>query len=293
MIKNKKDMEEKIERIKRIFEKFGSFDEEPILLQGGRGTVYKSGDKIIKPVDNELENKEISLLMSTKVKSTNELRFSNPIRSTNDNWIEDGYVCWSYLDGKECVGRYDEKIKICTLYSEAFKDIEQPEFCKNMPRNAWNIADEMVWDENIKNLKFEPKFSEIVHQIIDKFLPINFQNQIIHGDIGGNILFSEIGNPPAVIDLTFYWRPYYFTHAFLVVDSISWCDADPIELYGYVKDYPDIDQLLYRAALRRILEQQEHYHFGKNFDLCYTEAFCFITTLKKLKLLDFKNQKTI
>lgn len=70
-----------------------------------------------------------------------------------------------------------------------------------------------------------------------------------------------------------------------MVDSISWVGADATELYGYVKHLPNIDQLLLRAALRRILEQQEHFYVGKDLEEAYKEAQNYIPTLKKLNLL--------
>ena len=90
---------------------------------------------------------------------------------------------------------------------------------------------------------------------------------------------------PSVIDLTFYWRPYYYTHSLLVVDSISWENANEKELYNLVKDFPNIDQLILRAALRRILEQQEHFKVGKDLELSLREANEYIKTLNKLGLI--------
>jgi prepilin-type processing-associated H-X9-DG protein len=36
--------------------------------------------------------------------------------------------------------------------------------------------------------------------------PVHLPAQLIHGDLGGNVLFAD-GEPPAVIDFSPYWRP--------------------------------------------------------------------------------------
>ena len=50
--------------------------------------------------------------------------------------------------------------------------------------------------------------------------------QVIHGDIGGNVLFADAsGLPPAVIDVSPYYRPRSFADAVLVADAVAWDDA--------------------------------------------------------------------
>ena len=73
--------------------------------------------------------------------------------------------------------------------------------------------------------------------------------------------------------------------ALLVVDAIAWEGADA-SLYGLVKDCPEIDQLLLRAALRRIIEQPEQVNrFGKNRATALLTVDAYLTTLRKLRLL--------
>jgi len=47
----------------------------------------------------------------------------------------------------------------------------------------------------------------------------------MHGDLGGNVLFAD-GLPPAVIDLSLYWRPPSFASAIVVGDALVWEGAD-------------------------------------------------------------------
>lgn len=76
---------------------------------------------------------------------------------------------------------------------------------------------------------------------------LDLPSQVVHGDLSGNVLFAD-GAPPAVIDLTPYWRPAAFAAAVVVVDALVWGGGDPSLLRRV--DH----QLLLRAELRRLLE---------------------------------------
>jgi hypothetical protein len=79
----------KMEKINGIFTKFlGKIENETVLLDGGQGNCYRNGDFVIKPVDDVDQNIEIAELMC-KVQSK-DLRLQQPIKSLNNNWIEDG-----------------------------------------------------------------------------------------------------------------------------------------------------------------------------------------------------------
>jgi hypothetical protein len=72
--------------------------------------------------------------------------------------------------------------------------------------------------------------------------PVRLPAQLIHGDLGGNVLFAP-GQPPAVIDFSPYWRPAGLALAIAAVDALTWSGADPAIL-GDLADQPELDQLL-------------------------------------------------
>lgn len=76
-----------------------------------------------------------------------------------------------------------------------------------------------------------------------------FQNQIIHGDLCGNILFHE-SLPPAVIDFSLDYRPREYAEAILIADSIAWENGGD-EAYSLLP--PHSEQILLRACLFRLL----------------------------------------
>jgi len=51
--------------------------------------------------------------------------------------------------------------------------------------------------------------------------PVEARSQLIHGDLTGNVLFAE-HLPPAIIDLSPYWRPTSFASAIVIADALVW-----------------------------------------------------------------------
>jgi hypothetical protein len=81
--------------------------------------------------------------------------------------------------------------------------------------------------------------------------PVNAPSQLIHGDLTGNVLFAD-PEPPAVIDLSPYWRPVEFASAIVVADALVWEGAEAAELRSAF-DIDSFGQLLARALLFRII----------------------------------------
>jgi hypothetical protein len=75
--------------------------------------------------------------------------------------------------------------------------------------------------------------------------------QIVHGDLTGNVLFAE-GMAPAIIDFTPYWRPVGFASAVVIADAIAWHGATSA-LTDALSDTDEPRSMLARAALFRLI----------------------------------------
>lgn len=267
------------EDLKQVSTLFGS-DKEAILFSGGQGKTYKSGNIVIKKIIDEVEGNEMAEIMNG-ITISEKIRLPKPFKSINGNWIEEGYMAWTYLEGLEAEGKYKEKIEVCDSFNEIFKNVSKPSFIETA-NHSWAIADKVVWDE--VEMKYEKDFQDIIDTVRAYIKPINLPNQIIHGDIAGNMIFNK-ENVPGVIDITLYWRPADYVKALFIVHVITWEDAD-IGVYNLVKNAPEMEQLVLRATLVKIIEQPEHVkYFSKNRDVALGIANKHLETLRKLSFI--------
>jgi hypothetical protein len=82
--------------------------------------------------------------------------------------------------------------------------------------------------------------------------PVTIPAQVIHGDLTENVLFAD-GLPPAIIDVTPYYRPASFASAVVIGDAVRWHDADPEPLLEAMGDDLDFPQLFVRAVIYRLV----------------------------------------
>ncbi len=116
--------------------------------------------------------------------------------------------------------------------------------------DPWTLADRAAWDE----LAFDPhpRVASAVASLKGCLRSVDAPLQLIHGDFGGNVLHSD-ELPPAVIDMSPYWRPAGFAVGVVVADAIVWQGAD-LSLIDVVGGIRHFDQLLARAERRRVIE---------------------------------------
>lgn len=222
--------------------------EAPVRVEGGQGSNYRSGNVILKPAkDDEETNWIAEFYLSFQ---DEDLRVPLPIRSNQGTFVVDGWQAWEALDGDHKQGRWLEKIKICLLFHQAIANVPRPSYFEKREQNPWVIADKAAWGEI--EIEFLPRIQQVVDPLWKCLREVDTESQLIHGDFGGNILFSD-ELPPAVIDFSPYWRPVAFAVGVQIVDAIVWEGAD-FSLLEAGKRFRDFDQYLVRAVLRRIIE---------------------------------------
>ena len=80
--------------------------------------------------------------------------------------------------------------------------------------------------------------------------------QLVHGDLYGTVLFAGAA-APGITDITPYWRPASWAAGVVVVDALSWGDADE----GLVERWdalPEWSQMLLRALMFRLAVHALH-----------------------------------
>ncbi len=117
-----------------------------------------------------------------------------------------------------------------------------------MRNDPFSRADRIAWGEEAPDC--HPQIMAVVNRLMALHQPVDLPDQLIHGDITENVLFAP-DLPPAIIDLSPFWRPAAYAQAIIVADALDWCGADQSTL-PWVDNIPQRWQLIIRAEIFRI-----------------------------------------
>lgn len=230
-----------------VLHAFGATD-HVIGIAGGQGQNYRSGNVIFKPAkDDEETNWIAEFYLTTACKG---FRLPKPIQTNEGNFIYRGWQAWEYIEGRHERGRWKDIVEVCVRFHQAIADHPRPTYFDQREQNPWVIADKVTWGE--LEIEHHPRIAPDIERLRECLYEVNEKPQLIHGDFGGNVLFSE-ELPPAVIDFSPYWRPVEFAIGVIIADAIVWEGADMslIETGGIFSNFY---QHLARAELRRVIE---------------------------------------
>jgi uncharacterized protein (TIGR02569 family) len=218
----------------------------PERLAGGQGTAWRAGDVVLKPLDMSHE----ALRWQSEVLGSIEtagLRLAVPLRSRDGELVVDGWTAWPLLAGAHAP-RWPEILAVGERFHQALASVERPSAVLDARTDGWARADRIAWGE-APAADFAG-LPEVSHLLAAR-TAVSASNQLIHGDLSGNVLFAD-GLAPAVIDLSPYWRPAAYASAIVAVDAVLWYGAD-IGLLSTVADA----QFLVRALLFRLLASRD------------------------------------
>ncbi|KAF5019724.1 hypothetical protein F66182_8267 [Fusarium sp. NRRL 66182] len=217
----------------------------PKRIEGGRGLCFHAADTILRPSDDNQESDFVAEMCKsiTALKPT-EYRLSFPLQTVHppSTYIYQGWTAWTFVSGEAAPkGKFEIILKTCRAFTAHLGKLhcEKPEFLSTR-QNRFTEADLVTWEE--KTLDEVDKISTDIlsriqptlQQLVALRKPLqNVKNQLIHGDLTGNILFDPM-LPPGIIDITLYWRPAEYAEAIIVADGLMWLDQgrELLETYG-------------------------------------------------------------
>jgi len=223
-------------------------------MPGGRGRVWRAGSAVIRSVDDPAEASWLATVFEQR--PVPGVRIARPIRSTDGRWVVSGWTAHRFVSGV-VEPRFDEARQAGLSLHRAIVDVSEPRFLRERSDlHSW--ADRLAWGEvlDTEGRLGHGHGATVYRELAALRRPVTAANQIVHGDLHGNVLFAGDA-APAVIDLTPYWRPAGWAIGVLAVDAVAWADA-PIELIGEWSDGPDWPQLVRRAALFRLAVSLAH-----------------------------------
>lgn len=217
----------------------------PVHLAGGGGTCYRVDNVVLKPTQNGVEATWIAEINNRL--ASDKFRVPKPILAKDGSWVVHGWTAAEFLPGEHRSGHYAEAVDLSKTFHNAIAGIPKPDWF-DQKTDIFAISDKMAWEElplpdfDITN---EP-LKRILNRLQENRLP----NQLIHGDWGMDQILFHDTLPPAVIDMTPYFRPAGYPIADMIVSAMAYDGADA-SILDLGKNIEDFDQLLLRAVVMR------------------------------------------
>lgn len=249
---------------------FGLKDTEPEPLGTGWEGGFKCGEVVLSVIADHAR-----AAWSAKVRETlfiDGVRLARPVRSTDGRYVVSGWRADTFVAGTP-EPRHDEVVSAGVRLHEATAKLERPRFLTQAPVAPWSdvdvfiAADRAAWEDRpLQSLppgaRVSPgsadgeRSADLLTQLALLRKPTKSPNQLVHGDLYGTVLFSGTA-APGITDITPYWRPTSWAAGVVVVDALSWGEADDglIERWDALPEWP---QMLLRALMFRLAVHALH-----------------------------------
>ena len=249
---------------------FGLGGGQPIPLGAGWEGGWRCGEVVLSLVADHAR-----AAWSAKVRETlfvDGVRLARPVRSTDGRFVVAGWRADTFVAGSP-EPRHDEVVSVAVRLHEATAKLERPRFLTQPPVAPWsdvdvfNAADRAAWEDRpLHSLPSGARVSpgsadgqrsvDLINQLAGLRKPTKSASQLVHGDLYGTVLFAGTA-APGVTDITPYWRPASWAAGVVVVDALSWGEADDglIDRWSALPEWP---QVLLRALMFRLAVHALH-----------------------------------
>jgi uncharacterized protein (TIGR02569 family) len=245
---------------------------DPVSLPGGEGTSWRAGEVVLKPAgDPRVARWTAGLYRDLgpsgpmTARRDAGFRVPRPLGTAAGDWVAQdplggAWVAWQWLPGEPASWAgvspsWPGLIAASRAFHAALAGRPAPPWL-GRDGSQWTIGDQVAWGERDPGSVLAAAAGPLAGQLrslLAALRPVRLPAQLIHGDLGGNVLFAA-GEPPAVIDFSPYWRPAGLALAVAAVDALTWSGADPAILDELAGE-PELDQLLARAHVGRLVTE--------------------------------------
>ncbi|WNG94200.1 TIGR02569 family protein [Mycobacterium sp. ITM-2016-00318] len=249
---------------------FGVSGLGPVALGVGWEGGWRCGEVVLSMVADHAR-----AAWSAKVRETlfvDGVRLARPVRSTDGRFVVAGWRADTFVTGTP-EPRHDEVVSSAVRLHEATAKLERPRFLTQPPVAPWSdvdvfvAADRAAWEERpLQSLPPDAQVSpgsadgqrsiDLINQLAGLRKPTKSPHQLVHGDLYGTVLFAGTA-APGITDITPYWRPASWAAGVVVVDALSWGEADDglVERWAPLPEWP---QMLLRALMFRLAVHALH-----------------------------------
>ena len=247
---------------------FGLAGTVPMRLSGGQGTAWRAGHVVLKPADSLRAGRWFAEVYDALTGPG--FRVPRPVRALTGDWLTGdwltgdwvalGWTAYQWVSGTAAdwsgvSPRWPAMVTVSRALHAALAGVPVPAW-RATEENPWTIGDEVAWGERDPDPLLGPAAGPLagqVRRLLAALRPVDLPSQLIHADLGGNVLFDD-GLPPAVIDFSPLERPAGLPIAVAAVDALMWRGASPAML-EYLAGEPELDQLLPRALAYRLVTE--------------------------------------
>ncbi|MDI6104753.1 hypothetical protein QLQ12_39800 [Actinoplanes sp. NEAU-A12] len=192
-------------------------------LPGGQGTSWRAGDLVLKPESGPVHEWLGEVLDGL---SGEGFRVAAPVRTGDGAWSHAGWSATRWVEGEPPDYTAEQTwlgiIEAGRAFHRALAHLRRPGFTGTR-QDWWARADRVAWQELAVPLR--PEFTEVAARLRGLAGPLG-PPQVVHCDLSGNVLFAP-GLPPAVIDVSPYWRPPAYAEGVVVADALCWHGMPP------------------------------------------------------------------
>ncbi len=238
----------------------------PVRLPGGEGTTWRAGEIVLKPAgDPRIAQWTSDLYQALAEHPDPGFRVPRPLATASGDWLATDSVgrlwaAWQLLSGEHADWAgvspcWPALIAASEAFHAALAGHPAPPWL-GRDGSPWTQADQVAWGERDPAPYLASVPADLAGQVrslLAALRPARLPAQLMHGDLGGNVLFAD-GEPPAVIDFSPYWRPPGLALAIAAVDALAWGGAHPAIL-GLLAAEPGLDLLLARALAGRLVTE--------------------------------------
>ncbi|SNY71349.1 aminoglycoside phosphotransferase [Paractinoplanes atraurantiacus] len=228
-------------------------------LAGGQGTSWAADHVVLKPDGGALHEWLAEAFADVTCEG---FRLAAPVRARDGAWSAHGWSATRWVEGTEpdysAASTWQEILTAGRAFHRAVAHVGRPPFLDTR-QDWWAQADRTAWSE--RTTSFVPEFVTLARRLEPALHPLGTP-QLVHADLTQNVLFAP-GLPPAIIDISPYWRPPAYADGIVVADALSWHDA-PSSLWKTVGVSP---AAVARALLFRMATTNERLLSGADANL--------------------------
>jgi uncharacterized protein (TIGR02569 family) len=239
-----------------VLRAFGVSGSVPVRAPGGLGGTWRAGGLVLRPAESPGAARWAAGLLAAL--SGPGFRVQRPVRSGAGDWVAGGWVAWRWLPGAPAdlsgASRYwGPLVAVSRAFHAAVAGVPAPGWL-GRDGSPWTVSDQVAWGERdpagVLGAAGEPLRGQL-ESLLAALRPVDLPAQLVHGNLGGSVLFAAGEPPPVVTDFAPLWRPAGLAVAVAAVDALLWSGAGPEILDGLAGE-PQAGQLLNRALVYRL-----------------------------------------